>query len=93
MCGENRGAAGFHVSKRYRIAAFPHLEAVTAVTARPGQPDTLFRALDAAMDAVTGHKLFTILVHRAASGESERRYTNRPTAYPVGGRTRLPESA
>jgi hypothetical protein len=59
----------------------------------PGRPEEALAALDAAMSATIGHKLFTCLLHRPAARESERRYTNQPGAYPVGGRKPVPESA
>ena len=74
------------MSRAPRADPLPHLAAVAAALAAPGQPDAAFRALDRAMDAVIGHKLFTVLRHHPASSESERRYTNQPKAYPVGGR-------
>ena len=67
----------------------PHLAAVAAALGRPGQPATIFAALDAALGAVIGHRLFTVLRHHPDTGESERRYTNQPAAYPVGGRKPL----
>jgi len=51
-----------------------------------GQPETGLRALDLGMAAVIGHKLFTVLLNHPRAQESERRYTNQPAAYPVGGR-------
>ncbi|HZS85070.1 MAG TPA: GAF domain-containing protein [Stellaceae bacterium] len=69
--------------------ASPHLEAVAAALAAPGGPNAVFAALDRAMAATLGHKLFTILLRHPATGESERFYTNRPDAYPVGGRKPL----
>lgn len=64
----------------------PHLAAVAAAAAQPGQPETLFRALDAALAGTIGHKLFTILVIHPGAKESQRYYTNQPQAYPIGGR-------
>jgi hypothetical protein len=55
----------------------------------PGQPGASFRALDHATKAAIGHRLFTVLRFHADTGESERLYTNQPTAYPVGGRKAL----
>lgn len=52
-----------------------------------------FRVLDRALSAVIGHKLFTVLLHHPESAESERRYTNQPEAYPVGGRKLITPSA
>jgi GAF domain-containing protein len=77
------------MSKQPAIDPLPHLHAVATAAARGGQPDVLFQALDRALAAVLGHKLFTVLLHHAATGESERRYTNQPQAYPVGGRKAL----
>jgi len=64
----------------------PHLAAVAAAMAQPGQPASLFAALDTAMGAAIGHKLFTVLVVHPGAGESQRYYSNMPDAYPVGGR-------
>ena len=71
----------------------PHLAAVAAALARPGQPAPLWAALDAARGVVIGHKLFTVLRFHPDSRESERCYTNQPVAYPVGGRKPFNESA
>jgi hypothetical protein len=81
------------MSKLAVTDALPHLHAVAVAAARAGQPDVLFQALDRALAAVLGHKLFTVLLHHAATGESERRYTNQPAAYPVGGRKALNPTA
>jgi hypothetical protein len=71
----------------------PHLAAVAAVATMPGQPDALFGALDAALGAVLGHRLFTLMRYHAASGDSERIYTTHPREYPVGGRKPLNPTA
>ena len=76
-----------------RTDPMPHLEAVAAAVAAAGQPETTFRALDAALGAVLGHMLFTVLIHHEATRESARVYTNQPAAYPVGGRKPLRETA
>ena len=68
------------------------LDTVARAAAGSGQPDALFAALDRAMGATIGHKLFTILLFHPTSGDSERRYTNQPKAYPVGGRKKLNET-
>jgi GAF domain len=81
------------VSATPRPAALPHLEAVAAALTQPGQPAPLFAALDAALGAVIGHRLFTVLRLHPDARESERCYTNQPAAYPVGGRKPLTESA
>jgi len=67
----------------------PALAEVAAALALAGQPGATFRALDRALAATLGHKLFTLLLYHPDSGESERVYSNRPDAYPVGGRKPL----
>jgi len=74
------------MSRRPRGDPSPHLRAVTRVADGGGSPRDLFAALDAALAAVLGHKLFTAMAYHEATGESERVYTNQPAAYPVGGR-------
>lgn len=81
------------MSDRPPVDALPHLGTVAAALARPGQPGATFAALDAALGAVLGHKLFTVLKLHADRRESERLYTNQPVAYPVGGRKPLNATA
>ena len=71
----------------------PHLEAVAAVATLPGQPQALFAALDAALGAVLGHRLFTLMRYHGRTGESERIYTTHPREYPVGGKKPLNPTA
>lgn len=73
------------MSKLGTIDPVPHLRDVAAAIAASGQPDAVFAALDRAMAAVLGHRLFTILQFHPETGESERRYSSNITAYPVGG--------
>ena len=80
------------MSRRAQLDPLPHLAAVSAAIRTSGQPEATFRALDAAVAATLGHKLFTCLLHHPAVHESERRYTNQPEAYPVGGRKPVPAS-
>jgi GAF domain-containing protein len=63
----------------------PHLAAVAAAMAHPGQPQAGLLALDRALAATIGHKLFTVLVLNQAAGQKQRYYTNQPGAYPTGG--------
>src|SRR5260370_16510949 len=77
---------GCGMSRRARVDALPHLAAVAAAVRTSGEPEATFRALDAAVAATLGHKLFTCLLHHPAGRQSERRYTNQPEAYPGGGR-------
>lgn len=58
---------------------------LAAALAAPGQPEAGFAALDAALAADIGHRLFTVLVLDEARGVSRRFHTSRPDAYPVGG--------
>ncbi len=69
--------------------ADPLLCAVAAAQGRPDQPDALFAALDEALKSAIGHKLFTILICDADSGEVARIYSNLPGPYPAGGRKHL----
>jgi hypothetical protein len=58
---------------------------VIAAHRDPDQPGATFRAVEAALDATIGHKLFTVLIHDAAGQRHRRIHSNRPAAYPVGG--------
>ncbi|MDQ0588516.1 transcriptional regulator with GAF, ATPase, and Fis domain [Variovorax paradoxus] len=66
--------------------------AVAQAHADTQQPQATFDALDKAVAATIGHRLFTILVHHRAERESERVYTNMREAYPVGGRKPITDS-
>jgi hypothetical protein len=63
---------------------WPHLAAVATAVRDADQPTATFRALEAALVAAIGARLFTILL-KHSDGSSERFWTNRPE-YPVGGR-------
>jgi len=77
------------MSRATAVDPHAHLAAVAAVATMPGQPGATFSALDAALGAVLGHRLFTLMRYHADSGDSERLYTSHPEAYPVGGRKLL----
>jgi transcriptional regulator with GAF, ATPase, and Fis domain len=62
-----------------------NLADLAAALAAPGQPETSLAALDAALAAAVGHRLFTVLVLDEARGVSRRFHTSRPDAYPAGG--------
>ena len=81
------------MSRAPRVDVIPHLQAVAAALTQPGQPAPLWAALDRALAAVIGHRLFTVLRYHPDSRESERCYTNQPAAYPVGGRKPFNETA
>jgi GAF domain-containing protein len=61
-----------------------HLAAVAAALREADQPRATFAALESAMGAAIGARLFTILL-KHTDGSSERTWTNR-AEYPVGGR-------
>ena len=69
------------------------METILAAHADPDQPGATFRAIEAALAEAPGHILFTILVHHPALRQSERFYTNKPEAYPIGGRKPVTDSA
>jgi hypothetical protein len=62
------------------------LDRILAAHADPDQPAATFRDIDAALAETPGHILFTVLVHHPTLKQSERFYSNQPSAYPVGGR-------
>ena len=68
------------------VDLWTHLRRVAGALGRNGQPEPLWAALDRAMRATIGHRLFTVLRYHPAAQESERLYTNQGVAYPVGGR-------
>ncbi len=67
----------------------PQLAAMARAVANPAEPAEIFAALERATAECLGHKLFTVMLYHAETGESERFYTNLPEAYPVGGRKAL----
>ncbi len=68
------------------------LQDAVAAARRPGQPQTLFAAIDYALDQVAGHKLFTLMRLHRDTGEAERIYSSNPSAYPVSGRKQWTET-
>jgi hypothetical protein len=63
----------------------PHLTRLALAQAEDNQPQATFKALDAALAAVVGHRLCTVQIHYQG-GEAERVYSNVPQHYAVGGR-------
>lgn len=61
------------------------LRSAATASAAPGQPDASFRALEAAMQAAIGHRLFTVMRHDPSAGRNRRAYSSDPAAYPVSG--------
>lgn len=63
------------------------LDGLAAILASSGQPETLYRALDDATQALVGHRLFTLLY--VDGDEVARVYSSHPGQYPVSGRKRM----
>ena len=61
------------------------LQQVAEGLAAAGQPWTALAALDAAVAATVGRRLFTVLVLDEARGVSRRFYSSNPDAYPLSG--------
>jgi hypothetical protein len=75
-----------------RAAPEPQLAAVIAAHRDAAQPRATFQAVDEALAACIGHRLFTILINHPSLREAERYYSNMPDAYPVGGRKPMVET-
>lgn len=60
------------------------IERLAACLEKPGQPETLYRALEEESQKLVGHKLFTLLYVDGA--EVARVYSSNTAAYPVFGR-------
>jgi GAF domain-containing protein len=60
------------------------IETLLPVLTQSGQPDTLFKAMEAATHRIAGHQLFTLLY--VDGTDVARCYSNRPEEYPVAGR-------
>ena len=69
------------------------IDAIVTAHNDAGQPAATFRAIDAALAREPGHILITVLVHYPELKQSERFYTNKPDAYPIGGRKPVTDSA
>lgn len=77
------------MSKQPSTDPLPHIKALAAAVRLPGQPEATFRALDAAMKAVIGHKLLTVLIYHEDLQETERFYSSNLDAYPIAGRKQV----
>lgn len=71
----------------------PHLAALAAALAEPGLPAKGFAALETALGALIGHRLFTIMRHDPVAGCNARIHSSQPQAYPPGGRKPLADTA
>lgn len=62
------------------------LSRLAELAAREHTDTEFYGAVDALVQDVIGHKLFTVMRVHEAAAEVERTYSSNPTAYPVGGR-------
>jgi GAF domain-containing protein len=71
---------------RAYVLTLDDLASLAQLSAGAHEPQELYAAVDALVQKVIGHRLFTIMrVHEAAM-EVERVYSSNTAAYPVGGR-------
>ena len=68
------------------VDPLPHFNAVAVAAANAASADDVLTALDPALDAVFGHKLYTALLYHGPETGVERYYSNQPKSYLVGGR-------
>jgi len=71
---------------RARVLTLADLAALAQVSASAQEPRALYEAVDALVQEITGHLLFTIMRVHDATMEVERVYSSNTAAYPVGGR-------
>ena len=71
---------------RSRALTLADLAALADLSASVHEPQALHAAVDALVQLVIGHRLFTILRVHEAGLEVERVYSSNTAAYPVGGR-------
>jgi GAF domain-containing protein len=74
------------IPDRSRVLTLADLAELTNLAASPHEPRALYAAVDALVQLVIGHRLFTILRVHEAGMEVERIYSSNTAAYPVGGR-------
>ena len=66
-----------------------HLNRVVSVLKGKHAPHDACAAVDAAVKAVVGHRLFTVLYVAPGGEEVARVYSSDPSAYPLRGRKRM----
>jgi hypothetical protein len=76
------------MSKDKEKLTLADIAAVQEVIARRHSPDEPFRAVADLAQRIFGHRLFTVMRHRATTAEVERIFSDNEKAYPVGGRKR-----
>jgi len=67
-----------------RAGVIPTLDALARAHAEVAQPQAVYAAVDQALAAAIGHRLFTILSYDPRTGVATRLYSNLPEAYPAG---------
>ena len=81
------------MSKQTSTEPLTHIQVVSSALRQPDQPAATFRALDAAMKAVIGHKVLTVLLYHSDLQETERFYSSDLDSYPIAGRKDLRPTA
>ena len=71
---------------RARVLTLDDLGSLAALSASAHTPRELYAAVDALVQTIMGHRLFTIMRVHESSMEVERVYSSNLSAYPVGGR-------
>ena len=69
-----------------RALTLADLAALAGRLAADREPTLLYAAIDALVQEVIGHRLFTLMRVHEAEAQVERIYSSDPAAYPVGGR-------
>ncbi len=63
----------------------PHLHAAAVAIREAATAEIGFAALNTALQAALGHRLFTVMAHDWDTGWNRRVYSSRPNGWPVGG--------
>jgi transcriptional regulator with GAF, ATPase, and Fis domain len=71
---------------RARVLTLDDLAALSQLSASAHEPRELYAAVDALLQKIVGHRLFTIMRVHESSMEVERVHSSNIAAYPVGGR-------
>jgi transcriptional regulator with GAF, ATPase, and Fis domain len=74
------------MSDRTRALTLDDLRSLAGLLASAHTPRELYAAVDALLQTIIGHRLFTIMRVHESSMEVERVYSSNLAAYPVGGR-------
>jgi hypothetical protein len=74
------------MTDRTRVLTLDDLAALSQLSASAHEPKALYASIDALLQTIMGHRLFTIMRVHETSMEVERVYSSNTAAYPVGGR-------